>query len=473
MIRPGKPLPPDIRPDIEPAAPIDAGQDAEDVESFFDGRLEYALLRHAKKINEGNNGVILRLNLNELPEDLKNDLAKMGIEGESVAKIIKVYNPGKGKKEFEHQTRAYEIASSKAGDPKYAQVPRPYLLRDLPIDEETQNKIANQSSGFRADKRIEVMVMDYIPGEDLSTQLFKEVIRRHPKTVHLRDSVDDLNFAELNEEVVRALDFENPGGKARDEGERIHEQLKVRAKNSSKIFDFLLKDGAEIYPQVAEQIGNTIDLMHCDGFTIRDGHHRNFMIAGDMFVRPGAETQPPPRAYIIDFENAVEFPPGLSEDEIRDNYLRVADKEGRNFHDPRVPLRNIEPLTVPLRERRRQETEGPVLDLVRDLDSLEKMIGSRIQTNPALRADKFEASLRELLHRDDYGPADLSRLLAANPFKGFGSEKSFDAALLSLRRLLREEPQLKEAAARFCTSLEKIVPLPQWRRALSFLKTIK
>src|SRR3989338_7732355 len=49
-------------------------KEAAEVERYRDARLEFLLAEHAEFINEGNNGAIYKLTLDELPEELQKEL---------------------------------------------------------------------------------------------------------------------------------------------------------------------------------------------------------------------------------------------------------------------------------------------------------------------------------------------------------------------------------------------------------------
>src|SRR3989339_1112128 len=78
---------------------------------MLEGQVELALYKFAKKFNEGTSGVVFKIDLNNIPElsGLKDAIEKEGqnIEGAQAIKIVKIYIPGAGRREFEMQTRAW------------------------------------------------------------------------------------------------------------------------------------------------------------------------------------------------------------------------------------------------------------------------------------------------------------------------------------------------------------------------------
>jgi len=444
-------------------------QELEEIERFYDSRLEYAVLQYGEMINEGNNGVIFKLDLDDIPDDLRSDLGKMGIVGEheTAIKVLKIYNRGAGKKEYEMQQRAYDIVSQKKDDPRYAQVPMPHSFRDLKLSPETRAELMKKNPNLRVSDNIEILAMDLIDGYDLATGMFREVLKRHPKCQWSPDQVDRLTFEQLTQEIQLSLGFVVQTGTTRDESARIHDEMVKAGQNKAKVLDFLRKQDIQIDPRISEQMGNTLDLLRQNGFVIRDAHHRNFMVSGDLLVSPDREA-PAPRVFIIDFASALQGEPGLSESEMNERYIKTADTiEGRNYHDPKVPLRDILPLTVPYEERLAQEAEAPVLQLTKDMDSLEKRIDARLAKTPDPALERFESDLEKIMAQGGSGAAEARRLLPRNPLR------SFDATLVLMRRVLRRRPELRDQVKEFCIGLEKTVQVNEWRRVLDFLKTIK
>ena len=79
---------------------------------ILDARLELAIASHCEKINEGNNGVIFKLNIEEdVSEELEAlvayiDESRTGEgEPENVVKILKLYNNDKLRKEMGKKAR--------------------------------------------------------------------------------------------------------------------------------------------------------------------------------------------------------------------------------------------------------------------------------------------------------------------------------------------------------------------------------
>ncbi len=451
-------------------------ENVREAERYLDRQLENLIEKHADFIAEGNNGAIFRLNTADIPEEIRLRLESLGIlkdseKGQAI-KILKIYSRGQGRREFENQRRAYEIAITKKDDPDYAQVPEPYFYRDLKISEEAEKKIQKTTTNFRPSGRVEVLIMDYIPGKDVAVLLYREIIKHHPKTRHLVMEIDRLPFEELRVATETALGFAVPGGKARDEGERINEELRLQNQNTEKMLSFL-HDVARVQvdPRIVTQMQNLISLFHQNGFTIHDGHHRNFMVTGDFTVQPGEQEQPP-RAFIIDFENAVtDMPPGLSEQEIREGYLRVADTEGRNFHDPRIPIRHLERLTSSPTEREHQEKFGGMEKIRQDVEKLRKRIEQQLTQRPNERFSSYEARLESMLKEKEVTPAEAYAIISTHPLGTMDTK--IDNFLVSALRLREKNPELAEKIRTLLLhAMEKARPAER-KKMDDFLKIVE
>ncbi|KPJ85348.1 hypothetical protein AMJ57_03410 [Parcubacteria bacterium SG8_24] len=449
-------------------------EEREEIERLREALIEEMILEHAEKVNEGNNGVIYQIGSEEMPVEFVERARELGIElGEGGAlKILKVYYPGKGAREFEMQQRAYEIAAAKKDDPEYAQVPKPIHFQDIEADEETLAAIRRVSRDFRSTKRIEVLIMDFVPGKDLATAFYAEVVRHHPKTRHLAEQVDTMSVDDLHLEASLALGFERPGGKARDEGARQYEETKVLSGNHEKLISFLEnRTDVQIDPTIVRQFKNTIDLFHRQGFTIRDGHRRNFMISGGLVGGPDKGPQGHPQGFIIDFEKAVEIEPGLNEEDIQDRYFKVADTEGYNYLDPRAPLHDLERLAVPPAERKRRRSEGADREQVGEVASKRAALEKSLDKRPDPRLEKYESWLKTILSKEAISPDEAEIGFTRHPLSQDKDTKT-DFLLVSIERLIDQDPSLEERALEMLRALEKST-IVVWPKISRYLNTKK
>jgi len=319
----------------------------EELERLVDAELELLLVQHAKKVNEGNNGVIFHLNFEGIDENAISHLLQMGINPRTpeAVKLLKIYTKGEGKLEYDMQRLAYEIVA-KSTKP-CVKVPTPILYRDLSLTSATKDALREkgvQASGNNA----EVILMDFIPGEDLATILCKEALRRKETApTFSEEDLAKMSFAQLHEEVAQFLGYSMPGGKARDDAEREFEREVVFAENAAKLYTFLQKNNFVLHPSIQERLQNTIQLLHDNNLCHRDTHERNVMIVGPYV----ADAKVPPEVYLVDFGSAKTFSGAYSQ-ELYEGEIA----EGKRRYRPDEYIINTTRLLTTSRETK--EAEG-------------------------------------------------------------------------------------------------------------------
>ncbi|GEM_PF-956925 len=297
----------------------------ERIERFVDTRLNQLLEEQCEKVNEGNNGFILKLHIKDIPEDVLMTLRESGIilESDQAVKVLKFYVGGSGLREFKMQQRAYEILSKHDRGSEVAKIPKPHFYRDLTILPSVREKLINM--GVRKiGSKVELLLMDFVPGEDLATIMFREIIRISPYTRDLLHQLNSLSFQDLEVELPRALGLPQAKSTYRDEADRQNQEKRQQILRYDAIHAELVKRGFRLHPTILKQVRSAMNLLHDNGISHRDGHHRNFMIVGD----PSADALKPPQVYIIDFGSAVSYEG--SYDENKDKIYR----EGWGSGDP-------------------------------------------------------------------------------------------------------------------------------------------
>lgn len=380
----------------------------QETEKSLDAFIEQ-IIQGAEKINEGNNGVILSIDSSKLPEEFIEILTKRGLEfpsNEQVIKILKIYREGYGRKEFETQRRAHEIISS-SDQTDIAGVPKPLLFHELGITE-TRTRESLKRMGLTAiGDRVDLILMDRIEGDDLATILYREVIERHPKSRHLRGQSGTLSLEDLGGEIARILNFRIAGGKSQDESEREFERMKVSNQNADRLFTFLRKNGFRLNPKITMQITNALDAFHTSGLAFRDGHERNIMICGED---PSATAENPPRAFIVDFGNAVLF-----EGRYQDKRSELYQEGNRQLISDEYILSRLRSLSDPPEERG---------ELREEITSLLERIESR---RPQLLKD------REIIAENaKEGNLDKALAKAFSEFETSQARTDLDLALVRL-----------------------------------------
>lgn len=277
------------------------------------------LLYRSKKINEGNNGIINILMLEDMDQEMINFLETLSpgfSKRESVAvKLIKIYSQGVGKHEYEMQSAAYDaMLASETAELPYAKIPKPLFYKEVEIaSPELKQKLIAEGLQSVGDK-IEVLIMDLLPGEDLATHIHRQVVKiakDNPKfqgIQHLLDKeVQDMSLAELQSAVGVIVGQSKPGGNHRDADMNQFENLIVKTENSKKTITFLKKNGYVLNKEWLNKIENTVNTLHDKGIFHRDLHERNVMVNPDNN-----------EVYILDFGTSIKINPASSEDVYED-----------------------------------------------------------------------------------------------------------------------------------------------------------
>ncbi len=262
--------------------------------------LQELLCVYAKKIAEGNNGIIFEFDTTTLPVEMKKILGDRIILNSSVAiKLLKVYANGKGKKEFEMQKKAFEIVTTHAQDG--AQIPEPLLYRDIKLNDKTKELLRNSKMKCYGD-RAEILIMDLIKGSDLATIILREVVQRHPESRLGANDYD--NIEKLLAEVSILLEFETASSVARSTGLTQKEaDNRMNNQNANKVYAYLLNNGFVMHPNIIVALRKTLNVLHDHGIVHRDAHERNIMISGQYT----ADAASVPNVFLIDFGSSVEI----------------------------------------------------------------------------------------------------------------------------------------------------------------------
>ena len=276
-------------------------------------------------------------------------------------------------------------------------------------------------TGFVAGSRVEMIVMDYIEGDDIATHLFKEVIKRHPNTVHLVRDVDVMTFPDLMQAVAEAMGRKVPGGKARDEGAREYEERKVFNENAQQMYLFLKRRGFRLNPIILEQIKKTITAFHDHGIVFRDGHHRNFIVQGSLET-PTNPQLPPPQVTVIDYGHSQEFSGSYNPDlyieenkKFPDDFAIIRELEQlvETFSEKNAFQKSIALLREQLSKKQNKKWISYVAWLTKDIEKGAFNFDSAFATRPDLRLDFFLAAIFELQEKGLF-KEDVKEFLKAN-----------------------------------------------------------
>lgn len=272
----------------------DQGQEEE-----LNAALEYLLTSHARYLNEGNNGVIFLLELDEaLPEveRITQSFRTSGIElvGDQAMKILKIYKPGEAKREFAMQMKAWELMNATPERRALVNIPKPRLYADLRLSSPAKDFLQSQGMSVDTDN-VEIIVMDLVHGEDLATRFYREVLKTFEFDPEV---VDTMKINELMRWIGIKLNLKSTGLFV--DGAMSPEQRKVLNENAERIFMHLVRTGRyKLPPNVIPAIEETMRIFHQNGLVFRDGHFRNFMLE----TLPDGST----RVHVIDYGHSMMF----------------------------------------------------------------------------------------------------------------------------------------------------------------------
>jgi len=269
------PSPEEMGLEKEPQSITKTESEKSDIDKLIDARLEEVLLHGLEKVNEGHNGVIFKADIQKFPPELVEKLRETGVEMEETPaiKILKVYEVSVGRKEFDAHTAAYEVLANNDGDVPMADTPRPLLYRELEsLSTETQDQL--RAHGIESKGQVAMLVMELIPGEDLATTMYREILKRHPQASKIFTDVKNMRVNELFDAVKSTLKLS-----AVPAGIQPEKKAALIRHNASEIYGFLARNGFTIDPEVHEQAKNAFMQLHHNGIAHRDAHERNIMIS--------------------------------------------------------------------------------------------------------------------------------------------------------------------------------------------------
>lgn len=275
------------------------------------------MLRDVRKSNEGASGIIMKLEPANFSPRLREALQSFGIDinEDTAAKILKVYAPGAAKREFKMQEAAFDVIADSGLTPEQAaMIPKPLFYTEMPVVGETRDNLRSQDIAITDENKVEIIIMDWIPGEDLTTQMYKKALSFfNPEHVAYPDNPND--FQQLSYAIGILLGFEKPNEeRVTSTEEKNNNAQTTYLRNLTKLRKFLESKGAHINPIVEKQIRNSVQVLHTNDIWHNDLHERNVEAVGDIF----SEHPEGIRTYIIDFGTASPQP---GERVLSDSYL--------------------------------------------------------------------------------------------------------------------------------------------------------
>lgn len=381
---------------------------------LVDAALE-ALVSNSRYLDSGNNGVIRTMILKDAPDNIKKIFKEEtgeDSESEYAIKLLKIYSEGLGEKEFLMQKKAYELISSLGDGKNFAKIPKPILYRKLEIKQEAVREML-KNDGISAPKKVEILVMDMIEGEDLAKNLYKTIIRHGNNQEE--SSLEHMPIEDLQAMVSHILDFHAP--KNRIDAEAMN---RVFRDNAKKIIPFLRKKGIDkpvLDPDIIEKLKNTINLLHNNGIYHRDLHERNVMLRDNDGERD---------VFIIDFGSAVIAEKNSGNDIYEDGDKKLVNDE--------MIIHTYRELTLSRDENQKEE----IASFNNELSRLRNRLSKKPEWQK-LMTDLHDPAM------DNLDAIDRTIELFVMKFTAAGSSLYWDLKALALQELAKDNTAMFEA----------------------------
>lgn len=268
----------------------------------FDVFIISALEKYSQKIDEGTKGVILKVDLSKFTDEELNEIGiKINRDKGSVFKILKIENSVYAQYEAIMQKKAEEILNTEESRKEnLAQVPNISKCDNIDIsgNEKVINFLKRSGVGILEDNKINIMLMDYVPGVDLAFYIFRKIIekimQKDPENEIVRQETDGdynswLSMAKFGD-FCRIL--EKYFGIQLSE-DNIH----LIRKNEKILLDYIEKNEVILNQEILDVFRKSVVKLHDNDFYHNDLHERNVRIVLD-------ENDNLVEMYFIDFADA-------------------------------------------------------------------------------------------------------------------------------------------------------------------------
>lgn len=250
-------------------------------EKLMETKLKELLINYGEKVNEGNNGVIYKLNIDKIDPETKGLI--FGKDAEKIpdklaGKLLKIYTESAEEDEAINQQRAYNLIDS--GNSQLAHIPAVYTHRAVEVTDVELKDMMEKNNIFSS--HLQMVLMDYVDGDDLATHIFKKIIEETPNHTaeHYRQAGllgGNVNFNELHQAVAHIVGFYEPTA-VQKQG---LEQFAVQDRNSQEIINHMKEHDIVLDKEIFERVSNTLKILHKNGVYHNDLHLRNIMMTYD------------------------------------------------------------------------------------------------------------------------------------------------------------------------------------------------
>jgi len=248
-----------------------------ELEIAFEQRLK-ELLVHSEKVNEGSNAIIYHIDTKALNEEVKKAFFGKDtkeLPDELAGKMLKMYLKGSGEKEATNHRKAYDLIDK--NNPELAFIPEIYSHRDINVEDEELKDILEEYDINSS--HVEILLMDYIKGEDFATYIFKQIIEKDPSnTAAYYRSIGilegNVDFYKIHEAIAHILGYSSPTALQKVCGS----EGVVWNKNSAIIEKYLENSNIVLDKKIFDKLTKTLQVLHENDIYHNDLHARNIML---------------------------------------------------------------------------------------------------------------------------------------------------------------------------------------------------
>lgn len=339
---------------------------------------------NSKVINEGNNGIILEIDVSKLNEE---DLELLGInlgnKNGSVFKILKIESSNALQQEYKMQKNAFEVLKqyndSNQSNVNIAKVPEIYFAMDINISSKPNILEFLGKHGIKSNN-INLMLMDEVSGQDLACEIYEKIIEHA-----LYGKEDESENSNVRLEIIKR---EYPEFKDKDHYKEwtrsasLRDLTKVverilninlntidpdtKHANFKEIKEYMKKNDILLEKDIFERIKNTINIFHENSLWHNDMHERNIMITRDNNGKIED-------VYIVDFAAASN---NELENTLEDQYIYIrwientTSQEEKRVHSNNVFEKDVNNYIKIFNEKSNIRVQENVRNLINHFDRL-------------------------------------------------------------------------------------------------------
>lgn len=266
-------------------------------EAILEFRLNEAI-DTAEVFEEGTRAIILEIDAKALSPKM---LAYLGVlkheEGQALAgKVFKVFVKADAETELGLQAKSFDLIKAQPEQSELAGIPRIYFQTDISLNDLAQLKEKLNRLNMPVADKAQIILMDFIEGEDLMTYFYRRLLSKHPgsRFFNSPDSLKNLRFGTLEPEVAALLSF-----KSTQSGEAPEQIVLKDNYNRKLLINSLAKYGISLPDNIFKQVANTLTVLGRNGIAHNDVHERNIILTFDEQGEVNG-------SYLIDFGSGLE-----------------------------------------------------------------------------------------------------------------------------------------------------------------------